>query len=112
MTQMQEKETELTVPYIVHEAAQARSDRIIKRKDITIVIISVAAIIALFLTAYLIDKGWRDYFSECNIVNYEYAQDGEGVNIVGDSNGVDYNGATSKNQKDHTEERNSEEKSR
>lgn len=112
MTQMQEKETELTVPYIVHEATQARSDRIIKRKDITIVIISVAAIIALFLTAYLIDKGWRDYFSECNIVNYEYAQDGEGVNIVGDSNGVDYNGATSKNQKNHTEERNGEEKSR
>ena len=107
MTQMQEKETELTVPYIVHEAAQARADRIIKRKDITIIIISVAAIIALFLTAYLIDKGWRDYFSECDIVNYEYTQDGKGVNIVGDGNGVDYNGTDSEGEKDNSQEGNS-----
>lgn len=110
-TQNQDKNI-LTVPYIVHEAAQARADRAIRRKDITIIIIIVISIVSLSLTAYLIDKGWRDYFSECDIVNYEYAQDGEGVNIVGDSNGVDYNGATSKNQKDHTEERNGEEKSR
>lgn len=31
-------------------------------------------------------------------MNYDYSQDGEGVNIVGDSNGVDYsNGAKSQN---------------
>ena len=102
----------LTIPYIVHEAAQARADRAIRRKDITIIIIIVISIVSLFLTAYLIDKGWRDYFSECDISNYEYAQDGKGVNIVGDSNGVDYNGETSENQKDYAKEGNGEEKSR
>lgn len=96
MTNQQEKEVQLTVPYIVHEAAQARAERQIKRQSVAIIIIAVTAIIAIFLTAFFIDKGWRDYFSECDIMNYDYSQDGEGVNIVGDSNGVDYsNGATS-----------------
>lgn len=96
MTNQQEKEVQLTVPYIVHEAAQARAERTIKRQSVAIIIIAVTAIIAIFLTAFFIDKGWRDYFSECDIMNYDYSQDGEGVNIVGDSNGVDYsNGAKS-----------------
>jgi hypothetical protein len=96
MTNQQEKEVQLTVPYIVHEAAQARAERQIKRQSVAIIIIAVTAIIAIFLTAFFIDKGWRDYFSECDIMNYDYSQDGEGVNIVGDSNGVDYsNGAKS-----------------
>ena len=98
MTNQQEKEMQLTVPYIVHEAAQARAERQIKRHSVAIIIIAVTAIIAIFLTAFFIDKGWRDYFSECDIMNYDYSQDGEGVNIVGDSNGVDYsNGTKSQN---------------
>lgn len=98
MTHNKEEEMQLTVSYIVYEAAQARAERQIRRQGITIIVISVLAIIAIFLTAYLIDKGWRDYFSECDIMNYDYSQDGEGVNIVGDSNGVDYsNGAKSQN---------------
>lgn len=98
MTNQQEKEVQLTVPYIVHEASQARAERQIKRQSVAIIIIAVTAIIAIFLTAFFIDKGWRDYFSECDIMNYDYSQDGEGVNIVGDSNGVDYsNGAKSQN---------------
>lgn len=96
MTNQQEKEMQSTVAYIVHEAAQARAERQIKRQSVAIIIIAVTAIIAIFLTAFFIDKGWRDYFSECDIMNYDYSQDGEGVNIVGDSNGVDYsNGAKS-----------------
>ena len=96
MTNQEEKEMQLTVPYIVHEAAQARAERQIKRQSVAIIIIAATAIIAIFLTAFFIDKGWRDYFSECDIMNYDYSQDGEGVNIVGDSNGVGYsNGAKS-----------------
>lgn len=96
--QTNEKEMALSVPYIVHEAAQARAERQIKRQTIAIIIILVISIISIFFTAYLIDKGWRDYISECDILNYDYSQDGEGVNIVGDSNGVDYsNGAKSQN---------------
>lgn len=96
MTERKETEMQMTVPYIVHEAAQARAERQIKRQTIAIIIISVISIISIFLTAYLIDKGWRDYFSECDITNYDYSQDGEGINIVGDKNGVDFiNGAES-----------------
>lgn len=96
ITAKEQEDRKMTVPYIVYEADQARSERHIKRKDMAIVIISVVALIAIFLTAYLIDKGWRDYFSECDITNYDYSQGGEGVNIVGDSNGVDYvNGSKS-----------------
>lgn len=93
MTNQEEKEMQLTVPYIVHEAAQARSERTIKRLTVGIIVISILSIIIVFATAYIIDKGWRDYFSECDISNYDLQQDGEGVNIVGDSNGVDFNGS-------------------
>lgn len=86
----------LTVPYIVYESEQARSERDKKRLTIGIIVISILAIVAVFVTGYTIDKGWRDYFSECEITSYEYSQTGKGVNIVGDSNGVDYNGTMGK----------------
>lgn len=104
MTNQEEKEMQLTVPYIVHEAAQARAERTIKRLTIGIIVISILSIIVIFLSNYFIDKGWRDYFSSCDIQNYEYEQNGKGVNIVGDQNGVDYNGAESKDQADNTKE--------
>ena len=105
MAENEKQENKLVVPYIVHEAAQARAERQVRRQGIAIIVISVVAIISIFLTAYLIDKGWREYFSECDITNYDYAQDGEGVNIVGDRNGVDYvNGAKSKDQAGNTKE--------
>lgn len=104
MTENKEKEMQLTVPYIVYEAAQARSERTIKRLTIGIIVVSIFSIIIAFLTGYFIDKGWRDYFSECDITNYDLQQDGEGINIVGDSNGVDYNGTKSKDQASNTKE--------
>lgn len=107
MTNQEKEEMQFAVPYIVHEAAQVRAERQIKRQSIAIVVISAIAIIAIFLTAYLIDKGWRDYFSECDITNYDYSQGGEGVNIVGDSNGVDYiNGSKGKDQASNAEKQN------
>lgn len=56
MTNQEEKEMQLTVPYIVHEAAQARAERQIKRQSVAIIIIAATAIIAIFLTAFFIDK--------------------------------------------------------
>ena len=56
------KEMQLTIPYIVHEAAQARSERTIKRLTIGIIVVSILSITIAFLTGYFIDKGWRDYF--------------------------------------------------
>lgn len=98
------KEIQLTIPYIVHEAAQAKSERTIKRLTIGIIVVSILSITIAFLTGYFIDKGWRDYFSECDITNYDLQQDGGGVNIVGDSNGVDYNGTKSEDQASNTKE--------
>lgn len=93
----EEKKAQLTVPYIVYESAQTRAERTIKRQNIIIAVISIIAIVSVFLTAYFVDKGWREYFSECDITSYDYSQDGTGVNIVGDRNGVDYNGSESEN---------------
>lgn len=104
MTNQEEKEMQLTVPYIMHEAAQARSERAIKRLTIGIIVVSILSIIIAFSTGYFIDKGWRDYFSECDITNCDLQQDGEGVNIVGDSNGVDCNGTKGEDQASNTKE--------
>ena len=96
--------TTITMPIYSYEREQSFKERTIKRQCIALIIVSAVAIVAIFLTAYLIDKGWRDYLSECDITNYEYTQDGQGVNIVGDSNGVDYNGAKSENKASNAEE--------
>lgn len=76
------------VPYIVHESAMARNERTIKRL--------VWALIVTVLLIFASNAAWLyvwqlyDYPSE--EMTYTYQQDGEGVNIIGDRNGVDYNG--------------------
>ena len=78
-----------SVPYIVHEASMARMERHIKRLWIA-VIVSVCLLFAS-------NAGWLfcwmqyDYSSEETI----YQQDGEGTNIIGESNEVDNYGAES-----------------
>ena len=72
------------VPYIVHETAMARNERNVKR----LVVALIAAIVLVFAT----NVGWLIYESQYETVNYSYAQDGEGTNIVGDGNDVN-NGA-------------------
>lgn len=74
-----------SVPYIVYESERARAERIIKRIVIALVITIILAISAL----YLQDRGWREFIAESDIETYTYEQGGAGVNIVGDSNGVD-----------------------
>lgn len=41
-----------------------------------------------------INQHWLDYLSEYDFSgdSYEYSQDGRGINIMGDNNGVDYDG--------------------
>ena len=71
------------VPYIVHESAMSRNERIVKRL-IMALLISFAlwfATIGLFV--------W--YLNQYDFESYEYTQNGRGVNVIGDSNGVDYN---------------------
>lgn len=69
-----------TVPYIVFEGEIARQERHIKRLWI--------ALIAAFIAIALIVGGFLWYLNQYDFASYQ--QDGEGVNIVGDGNGVDF----------------------
>lgn len=79
----------MNIPYIAFEGELARAERHIKR----LWIVNIILIIALILcnAAYL----W--YLSLYDFSSYEYEQ-GDGVNVIGDSNGVDYNGAEIENE--------------
>jgi hypothetical protein len=75
-----------SVPYIVHESSMARMERQIKRLWIALIVAIIVAVVAP-LTVHF---GWLNY--ESQFETYEYTQDGEGTNIIGDGNDVD-NGA-------------------
>ena len=73
-----------SVPYVVHESTVARMERIIKRQWIALIV----AICMLFGAFGLFV--W--YESLYETISYDYQQDGQGTNIIGDSNEVN-NGA-------------------
>jgi hypothetical protein len=78
-----------SVPYIAHELSVARMDRQIKRGWIALIF----AICLLFVSnaAWLYAWMQYDYTSEETV----YQQDGEGTNIIGNSNEADNYGAES-----------------
>ena len=80
----------VSVPYVVHEAEVSRQERQIKRMWIVLIVLAVA----LFLT----NMAWIGVFNSYEYSSEEtiYQQDGEGTNIIGDSNEVN-NGAESNN---------------
>lgn len=81
--------TNLTVPYVVHEAAVARQERQIKRMWIAL-IVSVAMLFASNI-------GWLIFESQFETISYE--QDGEGIkNVNLGEQGDLINGAESENQ--------------
>ena len=79
------EETNMAVPYIVYEGAQARHERTIKR----LLIIIIIAISMLFASNAI----WLYVWSQYDTVEYDYTQDGRGVNIIGSENEVRQNGA-------------------
>lgn len=78
-----------SVPYIVHESSMARMERQIKRLWIALIV----AVALIFASSEIFTYAWLqyDYSSEETI----YQQDGEGTNIICDSNEVDNYGAES-----------------
>ena len=70
------------VPYLVYEGAQARNERSVKR-------LVCLLLVVIFLWACTIGA-FMLYLNQYDFAGYEYTQDGEGVNIIGDKNGVDY----------------------
>lgn len=75
------------VPYIVHESAMARNERNMKRVVVLLVVVIIAWLATIGAFLYM----WQlyDYTDEETV--YTYQQDGKGVNVIGDRNGVDYN---------------------
>jgi hypothetical protein len=85
-----------SVPYIVHESSMARMERQIKRLWIAVIV----AVVLLFTSSAIFTWAWMQYdYSSEEIV---YQQDGEGTNIIGDSNEVDNYGAESDNSEAQT----------
>lgn len=76
-----------SVPYIVHESSMARMERQIKRLWVALIVC-----IALIFAS---NAGWLIFESQYETLeySYDYQQDGEGTNIIGDGNDVN-NGAT------------------
>lgn len=70
------------VSYLVHEAALARAERVIKRLFIALCI----AIVALFACNALWLYAWMQYDYESTEVSTVYSQTGEGTNIIGEGN--------------------------
>ncbi len=59
----------------------------------------IVTVIIAIIAVLIVDNNWRTFISESDITSYSYEQSGEGVNIVGDSNGVDTSGATREDKK-------------
>ena len=78
----EEREEEMamvTIPMAAYQADQQRNERREKRY-IWLIVILIALIVVT-------NAGWLIY--ESQFETYSYAQDGEGTNIIGDSNQVD-----------------------
>ena len=84
-------ENRVQVDFVVFESIMARNERQIKR--MWVVIIVMAAVVVAAIGALLLQhKYYLDYLSqydfESTSYEYEYSQDGKGLNIMGDSNEV------------------------
>lgn len=117
----QNEKTPAQVPLFAVEGQSYRSNKTM-RYMVTIFCVSliiIAIIIGLCgMVVYRMNKDclekvdninryWIDYFSECDIVgeSYDYTQDGRGLNIIGDNNGVTaYEPETSDSYTDYSEE--------
>jgi hypothetical protein len=86
------------IPYIAYEAAEAKSERTIKR----LILALVLSIILIFASNAIWLYAWcqYDYSSE----ETTYSQDGEGLNNINTGSQGDINGAETNNQETDSEE--------
>ena len=73
-----------SIPYIVFESAEARSERHIKRLIIALIVSIVVGLITNLAWLYV----WNQYDYEVESETRTFVQDGMGLNIIGDSNEV------------------------
>ena len=90
-----EKNAPNNVPYIVHESSMARMERQVKRLWIAVLVAVSMAVCGMLA----IHAGWLYYESQFETIeySYDYQQDGEGTNIIGNGNDVN-NGSTTEGQ--------------
>lgn len=84
------------VPYFFVQRILKRNERKDIRHfviDIVLVVALIASICAGFFAVHKTNEKWIDYISDYDFIEYSYSQDGQGVNIIGDHNEADYNGA-------------------
>jgi hypothetical protein len=107
------------VPFIAYEAVQIRGDVREKRLCsinkllgilLGILFITSCAIIYLVHRSCMdkIEKNnqrWISYLEQYDFASYESSQDGEGLNILGDRNGVNYYGPEVEGEHQDAEER-------
>ena len=74
----------VTIPYFVHESEVMRMERHNRRLLIALIV----AILCILAS----NAAWLWYINQYDFVDYEYQQDGEGVNIIGDRNEVSADG--------------------
>lgn len=74
------------VPYLVHEADMARQERTIKNLWIVIILMFVLFVV----TVCALGGGFVWYLNQYDFESYSYEQDGQGINIIGDRNGVNF----------------------
>lgn len=102
---MNENRTQIDL--VVFESIMARNERQFKRMWVALIVMAlvvVAAIGALFLQ----HKYYLDYLSqydfESTSFEYDYSQDGRGLNIIGNSNEVTGYGTETSNKNNDPEE--------
>ena len=79
---MNPEERTAQIPYFAHEGMMARQERTIRRLTVALIV----TIVLIFASNVV----WLIYMSGYDVEAYDYSQDGEGVNIIGNKNGVDY----------------------
>lgn len=72
------------IPYVAFEAAEARSERHIKRLIIALIICIIVGLLTNLAWLY----AWMQYDYVSETETRTYVQDGSGLNIIGDSNEV------------------------
>lgn len=100
-------ENRIQVDLVVFESTMARNERQVKRMWVALIVMAflvLAAMGALLLQ----HKYYIDYLSqydfESTAYEYEYSQDGEGLNVIGDNNGVTEYRTESTNKENSSEE--------
>lgn len=77
-----------SIPYIAYEGAEARHERTVKRLIIALVISILVTLVTNLAWMWLWNQ--YDYIGETETNTRTFVQDGEGINIIGDTNEVKY----------------------